>query len=95
MIMHAATISEWLVMNEEHLLHELQQAAQMLGDFQKDVVLDFSSVRRIDAAATRELEKVAGIADVHSVKVSLRGINIDIYRVLKLVNLASRFSFLT
>lgn len=93
--MHAATISEWLVMNEEHLLQELQQATQMLGDFRKDLVLDFSAVRRIDTAATRELEKLVGIADGHSVKVGLRGVNIEIYRVLKLVKLASRFSFLT
>ena len=30
-----------------------------------------------------------------AVKVGLRGVNVEIYKVLKLVKLASRFSFLT
>ena len=93
--MHAATISEWLVMDETQLVHGLQQAAQALNNFQNDVVLDFSSVRRIDAAALREMEKLAGIADAHAVKVGLRGVNVDIYKVFKLVKLASCFSFLS
>jgi anti-anti-sigma regulatory factor len=95
MIMHAATISEWLVMDESHLVHGFQQAVQALNEFQNDVVLDFSSVCRIDTAAIREMHKLAGVAEEHSVRVGLRGINVDIYRVLKLVKLASRFSFLT
>ena len=65
------------------------------NDFQNDLVVDFSKVRRIDAAALREMDKLAGVADTHSVKVGLRGVNVDIYKVLKLVKLASRFSFLT
>lgn len=93
--MHAATISEWLVMDETQLVHGLQQAALALQDFQNDVLLDFSSVRRIDAAALRELDTLAGVAEAHSVKVGLRGVNVDIYKVLKLVKLASRFSFRT
>ena len=34
------------------------------------------------------------IADEKGVKVVLRGVNVDVYKVLKLVKLASRFSFL-
>jgi anti-anti-sigma regulatory factor len=58
------------------------------------VVLDFSSVRRIDPNALRAMEKLAGLADGKAVKVVLRGVNVDIYKVLKLVKLTSRFSFL-
>ena len=57
--------------------------------------LDFSSVRRIDPSALREMEELASIADDKAIKVVLRGVNIDIYRVLKLMRLAPRFSFLT
>ena len=39
------------------------------------------------------MEEFAGIADNKGVKVVLRGVNVDVYRVFKLVKLASRFSF--
>lgn len=57
-----------------------------------EAVLDFSSVERIDAAAARALEE---LADGSSVKITLRGVNIQVYRALKLLKLAERFSFLT
>ena len=66
-----------------------------LDSAEGDVVLDFSSVRRIDPSALRAMEELAGIADDKAVKVVLRGVNVDIYKVLKLVKLTSRFSFLT
>jgi hypothetical protein len=40
------------------------------------------------------MEKLAGVADDKAVKVVLRGVNVDVYKVLKLVNLTPRFSFL-
>ena len=60
-----------------------------------EVVLDFSAVRRIDPSAVRAMEELADLADARSVKVVLRAVNMDIYRVLKLLKLAQRFSFLT
>ena len=39
------------------------------------------------------METLADSADEKAVKVVLRGVNIDIYKVLKLAKLASRFSF--
>ena len=60
---------------------------------QSDVVLDFSAVRRIDPNALRAMEKLAGFADGKAVKVVLRGLNVEIYKVLKLMRLTSRFSF--
>jgi anti-anti-sigma regulatory factor len=93
--MHAPTVSEWLVMDEAQLVHEVQQAADSLNDLANDLLLDFSGVRRIDAAAIREMDKLASVADADSVKIGLRGVNVHIYKVLKLVKLASRFSFLS
>ena len=53
--------------------------------------LDFSAVRRMNPAALRAIEDFAGAADEKSVKVTLRGVNVDIYKVLKLARLSSRF----
>jgi len=39
------------------------------------------------------MESLAGRADEKAVKVVLRGVNVDIYKVLKLMKLAPRFSF--
>jgi anti-anti-sigma regulatory factor len=78
----------------EQVVHALQEAGAKLNGADGEVVLDFSAVRRIDAGALTELEKLADIADAKTVKVVLRSVNIDIYRVLKLVKLAPRFSFL-
>jgi hypothetical protein len=39
------------------------------------------------------MEEFADIADTNGVKVVLRGVDVSVYKVLKLVNLASRFSF--
>ena len=52
-------------------------------------------MRRIDSDVVKALEELAGLADESSVKVVLRAVNMDIYRVLKLLKLAPRFSFQT
>ena len=56
------------------------------------MVLDFSAVRRIIAPALRAIEEFVSAADEKSVKVALRGVNIDVYKVLKLARLSSRVS---
>ena len=70
----------------------LQEALEKLDGAAGEVVLDFSSVLRIDASALRAMENFASTVD-GKVKVALHGINIDVYRVLKLMKLAPRFSF--
>jgi anti-anti-sigma regulatory factor len=85
---------EWLEIDGERVVQGLQAAREALDSAHSDVVLDFSFVRRIDPNALRAMEKLAGLADGKAVKVVLRGVNVDIYKVLKLVKLTSRFSFL-
>ena len=87
--------AEWLEIEGERVVQTLQTARETLDGAQGDVVLDFSSVRRINPSGLRAMEKLAGIADDKVVKVVLRGVNVDIYKVLKLVKLTSRFSFVT
>ena len=60
----------------------------------EDVVLDFSSVLRIDASAVDALENLARLAGDRSANVALLGVNLNVYKVLKLVKLTPRFSFL-
>lgn len=84
----------WLKIDEERVVDSLQLAHEKLASGEGEVVLDFSAVRRIDASALQAMEKLAGIADDKAVKVVLCGVNVAIYKVLKLMKLAPRFSFL-
>jgi len=83
----------WLKIDGERVLHALQEAVEKLDGAGGEVVLDFSSVHRIDTSALRAMENLASTVD-GKVKVALQGVNVDIYKVLKLMKLAPRFSFL-
>jgi hypothetical protein len=49
---------------------------------------------RIDPRALVAMEELARVADEKAVRIGLRGVNVEIYKVLKLVKLVPRFSFL-
>ena len=83
----------WLKVGGEHIVQDLQEAGEKLGRAGTEIILDFSSVRRIDPAALRGLEKLAVIAEEKAVRIELQGVNVTVYKVLKLARLASRFSF--
>ncbi|MBZ5664537.1 MAG: STAS domain-containing protein [Acidobacteriia bacterium] len=85
----------WLKIDEERIVQALQEAEERLDSVEGEVALDFSCVRRIDPSALRAMEEFADIADVKGVNVALRGVNVGVYKVLKLVKLASRFSFVS
>jgi anti-anti-sigma regulatory factor len=87
-------IAVWLKIDGENVAETLQEACEKLDSADGEVVLDFSSVRRIDPSALTAMEKLAGAADDKDVKVVLRGVNVEVYKVLKLMKVASRFSFL-
>jgi anti-anti-sigma regulatory factor len=88
-----AMIAEWLKIDEECVVQGLQEVGAKLDSVEGEVALDFSSVRRLDASALQAMEDLVGIADDKSVKVVLRAVHVGVYRVLKLVKLTSRFSF--
>jgi anti-anti-sigma regulatory factor len=83
----------WLNIDGERVVHALQEAREKLDSAEGEIVLDFSSVRRVDANALRAMETLAGAADEKTVRVVLRGVNVDVYKVLKLMKLARRFAF--
>ncbi len=88
-----AIMAVWLTIDEERIVLTLQEAAEKLDSAEDEVVLDFSSVRRIDTSGLMAMEEFAATANDKGVKVALRGVNVAVYKVLKLVKLASRFSF--
>jgi anti-anti-sigma regulatory factor len=78
---------------EERIVPLLQEAADGLVRAQGEVVLDFSGVRRIDSRALRAMEDFARVAEEKAVKIVLRGVNVDVYKVLKLNKVAGGLCF--
>lgn len=79
----------------ERVVPSLDEVREKLDGTDGEIILDFSSVCRIDACALRAMEKLAAGAESKGVKLVLRGASTDVYRVLKLMKLTPRFSYLT
>lgn len=88
-----ATIDNVLNVDDAQIGITLQEAADKLESVGGELVLDFSCVLRLDSTAVRAIEKLASMADAKAVKVTLRGVNIDVYKTLKLMKLTHCFSF--
>lgn len=83
----------WHEIDGERVANSLQETCEKLNGDAGNMSLDFSSVRRVDPGALKAMDELASLADGKSVKIALRAVNVDVYRVLKLMKLASRFSF--
>jgi ABC-type transporter Mla MlaB component len=88
-----APIAELVAIDPKDVTRSLLQAAEKLSSTPADATFDFSPVKQLDASAVRALEEVARVADEKSFRVALRGVNVDVYKVMKLVKLSQRFSF--
>jgi anti-anti-sigma regulatory factor len=88
-----ATIAGCVKIDGERMVDAFQETRKRLDGANGELVLDFSSVRRIDPSALRALEELAGIADEKAVKLELCGVGVNVYKVLKLAKLAPRFLF--
>ena len=88
-----ATIAVFVKIDEERIIDSLREACEKLDGAEGELVLDFSSVRRIDPGAVKTMEDLVISAESKAVKIILRGIGVDIYKVLKLVRLTQRLSF--
>jgi len=82
-----------LSMDEKSMAPALKEAGEKLNGAAGEAVLDFSSVRRVDAVSLRALEEFSGRAEEKAMKIVLRGVNVEVYKVLKLMKLTSRFLF--
>ena len=86
-------IAVWMKIDASRIADSLEEGREKLDNAEGEVVLDLGSVRRMDTAAVKALEQFASAAEEKSIKVALRGVNAEVYKVLKLVRLAPRFSF--
>jgi anti-anti-sigma regulatory factor len=84
-----------LKVDEERTLEAIQDACEKLDGAAGEIVLDFSSVGRLDPSALKAMRVFAVTADSKAVRVVLHRVNVEIYKVLKLVTLTERFSFTT
>jgi anti-anti-sigma regulatory factor len=89
-----AMTPEFVVVDAEHGAQSIEAARQNLNSANGDVVLDFADVRRINPQALQALDALARSAHEKTVRIVLRGVNVEIYKVFKLARLASRFSFI-
>lgn len=87
------TIVDWYKVDGDRVAEALHDAQEKLNCAEGEVLLDFSAVLRIDPSGLRAIEDFAAEADQKSAKVTLRGVNVDVYKVLKLARLAARFCF--
>ena len=74
---------------------DCRAACERLETTGAELVLDFSDVDRLDAVALAGLEELAAKARERSVRLVLGGVHPEVYRVLKLMAMASEFSFRT
>ncbi|MFZ0733090.1 MAG: sodium-independent anion transporter [Candidatus Sulfotelmatobacter sp.] len=84
-----------VMIEEKWLTSSLQKAKQDFVNARGELVLDFSAVHRIDAAGLQALEEFARFAGKKEVKVALRGVNVDLYKALKLMGVSGHFLFVS
>jgi len=88
-----AMIAVFLNIDETCVVPALREAGEKLDGTEGEAVLEFSSIRRIDTSGVGALEDLVRLADAKKIKVVLRGVSVDVYKVLKLMKLTRRFSF--
>lgn len=86
--------AECIAIEKGRAVLALEEALPKLDAADGEMVLDLSSLQRMDASDLRALEALAAAAEKKTVKLALRGVSIEVYKVLKLMKLAPRFSFL-
>ncbi len=83
-----------MTINEDSELPDsLREALDRLNSAEGEMILNFAAMPRIGADGLSALEELATKAAGKGVRVVLDGVSVDVYKVLKLVNLAPRFSF--
>jgi anti-anti-sigma regulatory factor len=75
------------------LLETLRGALNRLENAGGELILDFSAVRHLDAEGLKLMEELAACAGENHVVISLEAVSVDVYRVLKLAQVAPRFHF--
>ena len=82
------------VIDGEHVAQQVIDIRAKLATEGPEVLLDFFLAQSLDPAGIRALEELAGAADIEHAKIVLRGVNIEMYKVLKLAGLSDKFTFI-
>ena len=82
------------VIDEEHIAQQLNEIREKLPTEEPEVLLDFFLAQTLNPADIRALEDLAGAADASNARIVLRGVNVEMYKVLKLAGLCDKFSFI-
>ena len=88
------TLAEWQKIDGERVAESLRMIGEKLGTTDGELVLDFRAVRALTPAALAALGQLAETAEQKKIRLVLRAVNIDAYKVLKLAKLAPRLGFL-
>ncbi|HKD86028.1 MAG TPA: STAS domain-containing protein [Terriglobales bacterium] len=81
------------VVDGERVTEGLLAVAKNLEGAGPEALLDFFFVQDIDQGGLRALEDLASAAEEKRIKVILRGVNVEIYKVMKLSRLTERYTF--
>jgi|HubBroStandDraft_6_1064221.scaffolds.fasta_scaffold10146_1 anti-anti-sigma regulatory factor len=82
------------VIDEEHLAAQVNDIREKLPNEGPEVLLDFFLAQTLDPEGIRALEELAAAAEAASTRIVLRGVNVEMYKVLKLAGLSDGFSFI-
>ena len=88
------TVAVWVTLDGACVAASLREARDRFESAEGELVLDCSAVSRLDDAGLRAMEELAAAAEEKGVKLALRAVNIDVYRVLKLTKLTPRLLFI-
>ncbi len=83
-----------IVVNGERVAETMNELCGNLTANSGELLLDFFFVQTLDPAAIKGLEDLSGIAEVMKVKIILRGVNVEVYKVLKLSDLTDKLLFI-
>jgi anti-anti-sigma regulatory factor len=89
------TNATWIKIDAGRVAGVLEQEVAEKLSSAEELVLDFSSVVRIDPNALRAMEDLARLAGARSVRIICAGVNLGVYKALTLAKIAQRFSFLS
>ena len=89
-----ATISVTPDVKQNDAAQAVRQCREQLESADGELVVDLSALQRIDPQILSAVEEMADAATRKDVKIALRGVNAGVYKVLKLLKLASQFSYL-
>jgi anti-anti-sigma regulatory factor len=86
------SVATYFTIDGEHIAESVNQAREKLTAQDQEAVVDFSGVLRMDTSGLHATESLCDAADAKSVRLTLRGVNVGVYKVLKLARLTARFT---